>query len=303
MRIGIVLGESGGYGDAIPALEAEYRQAVAVGFSSVWMTQHLGFDVLTLMASWGPGGPELGTAVVPVQTRHPVTLAEQALTTQSLTGGRLTLGLGLAHAATLEAVYGLPGHRSVSYFADYLSALQALMAGQKTAPTDSFSMKARLGVELPEPPPVLLAALGPRMLELAGSRAAGTITWMTGAATLGNYIAPTICAAAEAAGRSEPRIVACLPMCITADVSDARQRIGSAMAAYGTVPSYRAMLDREGVVDAVDIAIIGNQQHVQETVASLLDGGASDVVVIPVGTPDERDITRATLGDMALSTG
>ena len=300
MRIGIVLGEAGGFGDAIPVLDAEYRQAVAAGFSSVWMTQHLGFDVLTLMASWGPEGPELGTAVVPVQTRHPVTLAEQAITTQALTGGRLTLGLGLAHAATLESVYGLPRRRSVGYLADYLSALQSLMIGEKTVPSDGFGMTVRLAGQLPEAPPVLLAALGPRMLELAGARAAGTITWMTGAATLARHIAPSIRAAADAAGRDEPRIVACLPVCITSDVHDARQRVGAAMNAYSGVPSYRAMLDREGVADAVDIAIIGNERQVQEALANLLHGGASDVVAIPVGTPDERDITRAMLGEMAL---
>ena len=303
MRIGIVLGESGGYGDAIPALDAEYRQAVAAGVSSVWMTQHLGFDALTLMASWGPEGPELGTAVVPVQPRHPVALAEQAVTTQFLTGGRLTLGLGLAHAATLESLYALPRRRSVSYLADYLSALQSLMAGEKTVPSDSFGMTTQLVGQLPEAPPVLLAALGPRMLELAGARAAGTITWITGAATLARYIAPNIRAAADAAGRSDPRIVACLPVCVTSDAHDARQRVGATMNVYNGVPSYRAMLDREGVADAVDIAIIGNEQHVQEAVANLLQGGATDVVAIPVGTRDERDITRATLGEMALRNG
>lgn len=300
MRIGIVLGESGGFGDAIPALGAEYRRAAAAGFSSVWMTQHLGFDVLTLMATWGTEGPELGTAVVPVQTRHPVTLAEQASTTQALTGGRLTLGLGLAHAATLEAVYGLPRLRSVSYLADYLSALQSLMAGEKTVPSERFSMAARLAAQLPEAPPILLAALGPRMLELAGAQTAGTITWITGATTLATYIAPAIRAAAEAAGRGEPRVVACLPVCVTSNVDDARQRVGASMNSYNGVPSYRAMLDREGVSDAVDVAIIGNEQQVQDAVANLLHGGATDVVVIPAGTPDERDSTWAILGDMAL---
>ena len=117
--------------NTLSQLVAEYEQARAADVSSVWMTQHLGFDALTLISSWGVDGDvEVGTAVIPVQTRHPVVLAEQALTAQALCGGRLALGLGLAHAYTLEGVYGLPRRRSVSYLSDYLSTLDALMVGE-----------------------------------------------------------------------------------------------------------------------------------------------------------------------------
>ena len=205
MRIGVVIGRPGGWKDAVSDLAAEYQRAVEASVDSVWMTQHLGFDALTLMATWGNTGPELGTAVIPAPTRHPVPLAEQALTTQSLCGGRLTLGLGLAHGVTLKSVYGLPPRRSVSYLADYLSTLQTLMAGDETTPNDSFPMTARLSGELPTRPPTLLAALGPRMLELAGSQTSGTITWMTGPRTVAGYVVPHLRAAAEAARRPAPR--------------------------------------------------------------------------------------------------
>ena len=108
MRIGVVIGRRGGWGDTLGDLAAGYQRAVEACVDSVWITQHLGFDALTLMGSWGATGPEIGTAVIPAPTRHPVALAEQALTTQALCGGRLSLGLGLAHAAnlSLEQAFG-----------------------------------------------------------------------------------------------------------------------------------------------------------------------------------------------------
>ena len=293
MRIGVVIGRPGGYGDTLSQLVAEYEQARAAGVSSVWMTQHLGFDVLTLVSSWGVDGDvEVGTAVIPVQTRHPVVLAEQALTAQALCGGRLALGLGLAHADTLEGVYGLRRRRSVSYLSDYLSTLDALMAGKRATPNESFAFSTRIGAELlPTPPSMLIAALGPRMLQLAGERTAGTITWMTGAATIESYVSPTIRAAAEAAGRPDPRVVVCLPVCVTDDAASARERLGAAIDGYSSMPSYRAMLDREGVADAVDVAIIGSADEVGAALTSLSSRGATDVAAIPLGNPHEVGAT------------
>ena len=295
MRIGVVIGRTGGWRDAVGDLAADYERAVEASVHSVWMTQHLGFDALTLMASWGTTGPELGTAVIPAPTRHPVPLAQQALTTQALCGGRLSLGLGLAHGATLTSIYGLPPRRSVSYLADYLSTLDALMAGEETTPNDSYPITTRLGGELPTPPPVLLAALGPRMLDLAGSRTAGTITWMTGPRTVAGHVVPSIQAAAEAAGRTAPRVVVCLPVCVTPQPDAAREAYRSTNAAYGKIPSYRDMLEREGVADPGDIAIIGSDDLVRDSFGALVSGGATDIVAIPTGNRDELDATWALL--------
>ena len=301
MRIGVVIGRPGGYGDTLSQLVAEYEQARAAGVSSVWMTQHLGFDALTLISSWGvEGDVEVGTAVIPVQTRHPVVLAEQALTAQVLCGGRLALGLGLAHAETLEGLYGLPRRRSVSYLSDYLSTLDALMAGKRATPNESFGFSTRLGAELlPPPPSVLIAALGPRMLQLAGERTAGTITWMTGAATIESYVSPTIRAAADAAGRPDPRVVVCLPVCVTDDAASARERLGAVIGGYRGIPSYEAMLEREGVADAVDVAIIGSADEVGAALTSLSSRGATDVAAIPLGNPDEVGATWDLIGAIA----
>ena len=295
-----MIGRPGGYGDTLSQLVAEYEQARAAGVSSVWMTQHLGFDALTLISSWGvEGDVEVGTAVIPVQTRHPVVLAEQALTAQVLCGGRLALGLGLAHAETLEGLYGLPRRRSVSYLSDYLSTLDALMAGTRATPNESFGFSTRLGAELPTPPSVLIAALGPRMLQLAGERSAGTITWMTGAATIESYVSPTIRAAADAAGRPDPRVVVCLPVCVTENPASARERLGAVIGGYRGIPSYEAMLEREGVADAVDVAIIGNADEVGAALTGLPSRGATDVAAIPLGNPDEVGATWDLIGAIA----
>ena len=300
MRIGVVIGRPGGYGDTLSQLVAEYEQARAAGVSSVWMTQHLGFDALTLISSWGvEGDVEVGTAVIPVQTRHPVVLAEQALTAEVLCGGRLALGLGLADAETLEGLYGLPRRRSVSYLSDYLSTLDALMAGTRATPNESFGFSTRLGAELPTPPSVLIAALGPRMLQLAGERSAGTITWMTGAATIESYVSPTIRAAAEAAGRPDPRVVVCLPVCVTENPASARERLGAVIGGYRGIPSYEAMLEREGVADAVDVAIIGSADEVGAALTGLSSRGATDVAAIPLGNPDEVGATWDLIGAIA----
>ena len=300
MRIGVVIGRRGGLGDTISQLVAEYEQARAADVSSVWITQHLGFDALTLISSWGVDGEvEVGTAVIPVQTRHPVVLAEQALTAQALCGGRLALGLGLAHADTLEGLYGLSRRRSESYLSDYLSTLDALMAGQRATPNESFSFSTRLGAELPTPPSVLIAALGPRMLQLAGERTAGTITWMTGPATIESYVSPTIRAAAEAAGRPDPRVVVCLPVCVTDNAASARERLGAVIGGYRGIPSYEAMLQREGVADPVDVAIIGNADEVGAALTGLLSRGATDVAAIPLGDPDEIGATWDSISALA----
>src|SRR5215213_10098888 len=300
MRIGVVIGRPGGYGDTLSQLAAEYEQARAADVSSVWMTQHLGSDALTLISSWGVDEDlEVGTAVIPVQTRHPVVLAEQALTAQALCGGRLALGLGLAHADTLEGLYGLPRRRSVSYLSDYLSTLDALMAGKRATPNESFAFSTRIGAELPTPPSVLLAALGPRMLQLAGERTAGTITWMTGPATIESYVSPTIRAAAEAAGRPDPRVVVCLPVCVTDDAASARERLAAVIGGYRGIPSYEAMLEREGVADAVDVAIIGSADEVGAALTDLPSRGATDVAAIPLGNPDEVGATWDLISALA----
>jgi F420-dependent oxidoreductase-like protein len=145
------------------------------------------------------------------------------------------------------------------------------------------------------PVPVLLAALGPRMLRLAGELAEGTVLWMTGPATVRDHIVPTITAAAQAAGRPSPRVVCVLPICVTSDPDAARAGADKVFAMYGQLPSYRAMLDREGAAGPGDVALVGDEPAVAAQLAALADAGVTDFVAGEYGRGEDAVRTRDLL--------
>ena len=158
-------------------------------------------------------------------------------------------------------------------------------------------MRASIGLSVPRtgPVPVLLAAMGPAMLRLAGKRTAGTILWMTGPATTRDYVVPTINAAAEQAGRPAPRVVCILPVCVTDDPDGARARAAKVFEIYGQLPSYRAMLDREGAQGPADVAIVGNEDQVAGQIKALADCGVTDFVAGEYARGNDRLRTRNLL--------
>jgi F420-dependent oxidoreductase-like protein len=209
-------------------------------------------------------------------------LAIQALTTQAATGGRLTLGIGLSHQIVVENMWGYSFDKPVRHMTEYLSALLPLMR-DKSVSFSGETLKAAGQLQIGDvaPPPVLLAALAPKMLALAGSVADGTITWMTGPKTLGSHIVPRITRSADDAGRSSPRIVAALPVAVTEDESAARERAGQVFAIYGHLPSYRAMLDREGAEGPPSVAIVGDESSVRSQIEQVFAQGATEYVAVP----------------------
>jgi 5,10-methylenetetrahydromethanopterin reductase len=297
MRIGMSLTEPAGPG-AFTALRDQLQQAADDGFASAWMSNIFGVDALTALAVAGSQVPgiELGTAVVPTYPRHPAVLAQQALTVSLALGGRLALGIGLSHRIVIEGMYGYSFERPARHMSEYLSILLPLLDGEKAA-FDGATMRANIGLSVPRPDrvPVLLAAMAPAMLRLAGQRADGTILWMTGPATVRDYIAPTITQAAEAAGRPGPRLVCILPVCVTDDPGRARARAAEVFAIYGQLPSYRAMLDREGAAGPADIAIAGDEDTVSAQITALADAGVTDFVALEFARGEEHQRTRALL--------
>jgi 5,10-methylenetetrahydromethanopterin reductase len=297
MRIGMSLTEPTGPG-AFTALGDQLQQAAGDGFASAWMSNIFGVDALTALAVAGSQVPgiELGTAVVPTYPRHPAVLAQQALTVSLALGGRLALGIGLSHRIVIEDMYGYGFERPARHMSEYLSILLPLLDGEKAA-FDGETMRANIGLSVPRPGrvPVLLAAMGPAMLRLAGQRADGTILWMTGPATVRDYIAPAITQAAEAAGRPAPRVVCILPVCVTDDPGQARARAAEIFAIYGQLPSYRAMLDREGAAGPADIAIAGDEDTVSAQITALADAGVTDFVALEFARGEEHRRTRALL--------
>jgi F420-dependent oxidoreductase-like protein len=179
---------------------------------------------------------------------------------------------------------------------EYLSILLPPLNGEPADFTGE-TLAGHIGLSTPRVArvPVLLAALGPRMLKLAGERADGTVLWMTGPATARDHIVPTITAAAQAAGRPDPRVVCILPVCVTDDVDAARARAAKAFEVYGLLPSYRAMLDREGVAGPEDVAIVGDEDTVGAQVEALAKAGVTDFVAGEFATGEDGRRTRTFL--------
>lgn len=297
MRIGLMLNVSPPIGEVID----QVQQAASGDFASVWASQIFGYDALTLLAVVGREVPriELGTAVVPTFPRHPVMLASQALTVQAATEGRLVLGIGLSHQVVVEGVFGHSFDHPARHMDDYLSVLMPLLRGE-TVSHQGATLRATtpgpLDIKEVTPPTVLVAALGPVMLGLAGRLADGTVTWMVGPKTLERHIVPSITKAASAAGRPSPRVAVGLPVCVTDDVASARERADRSFGRYGDLPSYRAMLDREGAAGPAEVAVVGNEAAVGRQVRSLADGGATDFIGAPFGSADQRRRTLEVLG-------
>jgi F420-dependent oxidoreductase-like protein len=293
MKIGLFYGGS-------QTVEAHVQGAVEAeeaGLDAMWYPQIAGPDPLTVAALAGQRTSriEFGTSVVPVYQRHPTIMATQALTTQAATNGRFSLGIGLSHAMVVENMWGLSYDRPAVYMREYLSVLEPMLErGSVSFNGEVFRVNAQIGVPAPAPPPVLIAALAPVMLKMAGERTAGTITWMTGARTLESHIVPRINRAAADAGRPPPRVVVCLPICVHDDDDAARERAATAFAIYGTLPNYRRVLDKEGAEGPKDVVIVGNEAQVEQQLRDLASAGATEFggAMFPVGDDPHASLAR-----------
>ena len=263
------------------------------GFGSMWASQIFGPDTLTVLAMVGRAlpGVNLGTAVIPIQPRHPMMLAAQARTVQEAIGGQLTLGIGLSHRMVVEDMWGLSFERPASYMREYLAALAPLLRGESVS-TDGERIAVHavgpVGPHDVRTPDLLIAALGTVMLEMAGTYADGTLLWMTGRQTIESHVAPTINAAAAAAGRPAPRIVCSLPIGVSDDVAASRAFVNDKLSIYGTLPSYRAMLDREGAGGPGDVGIFGTPDQVVAELDALRESGVTEFSAVPFGDTAQR---------------
>lgn len=292
MRLGVFVQRS-----QVDEVVRDAHEVAERGFASVWMPQIFDVDAigaLTVVAREVPG-LELGTAVVPTYPRHPYVLAAQARTLQQISGGRFTLGIGLSHQIVIEGMLGMSFDRPVRHLREYLEILLPLARGEAVS-YDGETLTFRGGLTVPsDPVPVLVAALGTQMLNVTGRRAEGTVTWMTGPATVRDHVAPTIRAAAAEAGRPDPRVVMALPVSVTDDPDGARSIAAQGFEMYGHLPSYRAMLDREGAAGPADVAIVGDAATVREAVAATFDAGATEFVIVPF---HERERTLDALAEL-----
>jgi 5,10-methylenetetrahydromethanopterin reductase len=283
----------------VEAVVARVRAAASEGFASIWFPQTAGLDALTALAVAAVSVPgiRLGTAVVPIQGRHPIPLAQQALTVADAAGpGRFTLGVGVTHALVSEGWYGVPYRDVVALCEEELEALDGLLSTRRQADVEGAHLTARLTLSVPAAPPgLVVAALGPKMLRLAGRLSDGTVTWMTGPKTRASQVVPQIRAAAAEAGRPAPRVIAGLPICVTGSREEARDRIRPILAGSARMASYGRQLATEGLDDPADLACIGDEAEVAGRLAPLEGIGVTELLANVLGTEEEVARTRSFL--------
>lgn len=272
MRIGVMLGADPSVQDNVNSLIERAEQVEKLGFDDVWMAQIFGYDAINTLSLIAACCQKIGigTAVTPSYPRHPSALAQQVVTAQEVSGGRFTLGLGLSHKMVIEDMMGLSYDKPARHMREYLNALLPLIKGEQAQQNgEHFRVNMQLSVANEEPATVLLAALGPVMLKLAGAVADGTSTWMTGPSTLENHILPALTSAAQEAGKVSPKICAGFPIVLTSDVDAAKSYIAENLSIYGHLPSYRAMLDKEGAEGPADIAMVGDEASLRNQLQRL----------------------------------
>jgi F420-dependent oxidoreductase-like protein len=305
MRIGINASGLIALGAPLTQIVDHAAEAEAAGFSSYWLAQLAVPDALTVIATMGnrTSTIELGTAVIPTWPRHPLMLAAQALTVQEAIGNRLALGIGLAHKSSVESTLKIPFVHPAKHMDEYLSVLLPAMTERSVKFTGdiwSAEVEAVGGAPGAEAPTVLLAAMGPRMLRLAGERTAGSILWLSGPKAIAQQIKPALDAAASAAGRSTPRIVASVPVCVTKKPDDVRAVIAGVLDGYNDLPSYRGVMDTEGAGGPADVSLVGSEDEVRAGLAAFADAGATDFAALEFAfEPEEITATRALLQELA----
>ncbi len=300
---GVPVGYAAGTGvTGVDRVRADAGWAAGAGFSSLWVSQIFGVDPVVALAAVGAAGDglgELGTSVVPLAGRHPLALAAQARTAQSALGGRFTLGVGPSHAMVSEGFYGEPFDRPFTRTREFLAALAPLLAGETAdVPGELVETHGWLTIDA-DPVPLLLAALGPRMLDLAGRVADGTTLGSCGPRTIASHIVPVLAAAAADAGRPPPRVHALVQVAVTDDPGTVHERAVEAEALYAQLPSYRRVLDLEGVASPADLLVAGTVDRIVDGVGAYVDAGVTDLR-LAVGSSDEAVVaaTREALGQL-----
>lgn len=298
MRIGLT-----GGGSTVDRMVEQAARAEADGFRSLWYASAVGGDPLVAMALAGRATTsiELGTAVLQTYTCHPLLQANRAGAVANAMGRPgLTLGVGPSHHPVIEGVYGMAYDHPGRHTEEYVRILAALLRGEPvdTSGDDWTLHGSDRMAPTSQPVPVLVAALGPRLLRVAGEVADGTVLWMAPARAIGEHVVPRITKAAAGAGRPAPRVVAGLPVAVHDDVDEARAVAGSLFAGYGVLPNYRRILDLGGAAGPAEAAIVGDETSVAEQLRALVDAGATDIwaAVFPIG--DDRAGSRRRTTDL-----
>ena len=298
MQIGVMIG-----GSRTDELIETAKKIESQGFHSLWMANFIGYGLEPLhtmgLIAYETDSINLGTAVIPIYSHHPFALAHQAISIQQTSQGRFTLGIGLSHPFIVNEWLGLSNEKPIAQIREYLSILRPLLNRESvTAKGNYFSAVAEVHVPDVERVPLLIAAMGPQMLKVAGQMTDGTITYLTGLRTLESHIIPRIRTAVPDKGRSSPRVVASgLPIALVKDTDKALATIAEQWAGYAEVPTYRAMFDREGVSGAEGVALVGDAATLKTGLRKLMDMGVTEFVASVIAVED--DTVERTLDFLA----
>jgi F420-dependent oxidoreductase-like protein len=297
MRIGLMIGpEKGRYRQKVAQLAADAKAAEEAGFTSIWVPQIPGdFDALTAITLMGQATDriELGTAVLPIQTRHPIAMAQEALSVQAVCEGRFTLGIGVSHDWVIEGQLGLPYERPAHQMRSYLEVLNAALGGPGSVDVENDEYRVHSPMDVTDwgPRPVLLAALGPVMLSVAGKHASGTILWLADERAVAEHVVPRITRAAAEAGRPAPRVVAGVPvaLCPKDEVDAARAWANRVLGHSEFCPNYQRLLDRGDAKNEGDILAAGDESAVVDRLRAFRDAGATDLAIRVLALGPDRE--------------
>jgi F420-dependent oxidoreductase-like protein len=289
---------------------ATIQSAADAGFDRVWFPQLppsvgvAAWDALTILALAGARIPgiELGTGVVVAYGQHPFAMARQALTASAATDGRLILGVGVSHSFIVADMFGYDYSAPAAYLREYLQVLGPALAGE---PVEHHGPRITAVGQLDLPkataPRIVVAALGPKMLEVAGQLADGTVTAWTGPKAVERQIVPRITKAAESVGRTAPQIIVGLPVSVTNDVKGTRRELTETFTMAGQAPAYRAMLDLDGAESPADICLFGDEEQVLAQLHRFADIGATEFTAFPFGDEATQVRTLELLANVTVA--
>ncbi|MHC9294494.1 LLM class F420-dependent oxidoreductase [Mycobacterium sp. LTG2003] len=289
MSTGIVLAVNLSAPNVVDDAIAQARSAFDAGVRQVWLAQRFDVDAIALAGLIGAAVPGLGvgTSVVPINPRHPLLVASAAQTAQAAAHGNFSLGLGLGAHAVEQRGFGTVWPNPVGRLREHLQVLRAVFDdGEVSYRGSEFTVEPEWPVHIPggTPVPVYVAAMGPKALRVTGELADGTLPYLAGPRTVGEFIVPTISEAAAAAGRPEPRVTAMVPALVSDDADAARELAAQQLAFYESIPSYQKVIAREGVSSVADLAAVGSADEVRAKLRTYLDAGATDVALSPLRT-------------------
>jgi F420-dependent oxidoreductase-like protein len=294
MSAGVLLIPRAGAANLVDDVLDQARRAHELGVKKVWLAQQLNYDAISLAAIVGAAVPGLGvgTSVVPINPRHPLIVAQLAQTAQAATHGNFTLGLGLGARVIERPAFGSEWPNVITRLREHLTILRSVF---DTASVDfhgsEISASPTWPVQVPggTPIPVYVAAMGPKALQVTGELADGTIPYLAGPRTIGEFIVPTINKAAAEAGRPAPRVITAVPVLVSENVESARAAAAQQLSFYEAIPSYRNVIAREGVDSITDLAAIGSEEAVVRRLTSYLDAGATELTLSPLERTDLAD--------------